>query len=175
MNGGVFGSLFGAVLMFLAGLVVGVAVSDTDILNPNTSAATAQSIDTQNSFEQKKNDIELKKLEELSALDVEAKRQEHAQALEEMRRDAELRRDVIRLGSTVLIPVTAGCLLVLSIAATYYLVSRAKGQQSPSKDVFPRHTGKREAVVMGVPEVQADRLHTSHAVGTDRGDRVVNA
>ena len=146
LTGPITGAVVALVLLALvAGLVVGVSVSETDLLNPATSRAEANRIERDTEYEAQIHAIDLEYYRAERATQAAAVEQayqqdalydgeQRAQDLENAQRrdDAELSLlPVQRIGLTV-----AGSLALLAVAGglTYYLVSLGKTTRRRGQD-----------------------------------------
>ena len=117
----------------LAGaIVLGVALSDSELLNPNKGSAEAEKIRaetaafvTQNNYEQQRREIELKAAEQQAAIDARFREAQHAKELELMERNSQLKARLIELavvGGLVVIAVLSGAGAFYILCASFTLL-----------------------------------------------------
>lgn len=104
---------FVAIVILLGAVLLGLSLSNTDLLNFHTRAAEARQIDVETALNQQVRQAELDRIREENNIKLEALRARLA-------KDADLREFAVLFGLAVFAVAT----LVLSVALAYYLVCR---------------------------------------------------
>ena len=129
-------------LVVAGAIVLGLALSDADVLNPKTSDAMARRMNaetdayiSQMTYEQKRQELELRVLEERSAIEAQALVAQRAKELELMERDAQLKSRLLELA----VLLSFGIVAVIGGAAAFYLLCAGfallRQQKQPATEV----------------------------------------
>lgn len=150
-----------AVLAFIGGL----ALSNTDVLNPNTSQSTARSMDAETEYNREKAQIDLRTYQSVQESWAAAQHAQILGAQAEELAHAKQNREMIGLLQMVLI-LGGGCaLVVLSTAGGYFLVeaglsrraARRRDQLDARDDLWRDPVWRREQVRLARAAEMAER------------------
>jgi len=126
-------AVVGLSFVLISAVILGVALRDSELLNPNKGTAEAERIRAetaavvaQNNYEQQRREIELKAFEEQSKQQATVE----AQALAARRaKELELLELAVKVGSAIA--------LLLSAAMTYYLICRGHALAQGQRGLLP--------------------------------------
>lgn len=161
----------GSVLLIVAVLafVGGLALSNTDALNPNTSAATARALDTKTNLEGEKAKIDLSVYQTVQTAWAQAEQARILSAQLEEKARARQQREMTGLLQMVLI-LAGGCaMVVLSTTGAYFLVeaglshraARASNRPVADHDRWSDPVWRHEQVRRARLAEQAERQSTN--------------
>jgi len=148
---------FVTIVILLGAVLIGLDLSQTDLLNPHTRTAEASRVEAetaalvaQNKFDEQLRQIELNRVQEETNIDLEALRVRRVKELEFMERDAQAKSRLFELA----VAASLGIVAVIGGAGAFYLLCAgiALLRQQKQLTIEVAQEGRRVIPFPGLPQ-----------------------